>query len=149
MRFELAWRDREVGTGQTPRRFLDYVIDGEGLYERHEHDVVSSLGWLQPEHDEGAAQRLLCKDAPDLDGRVAVCVCPEDADLLCGAITVIIERDGREVKWRGMAYSWPDWDKTEWTRQAWNHDPAGFEEWQDLRFPSAAYEQAIVSRPRP
>jgi len=92
VRFELEWRDREVGKGQTSCRFLDYVIDGVGFYERHEHDVVSCLGWLQSEHDESAAQRLLCNDAPDLDGRVAVCVCPEDADLLCGAITVTIER---------------------------------------------------------
>ena len=149
MRFELEWRDREVGKWQTPCRFLDYVIDGEGLYERHEQDKVSCLGWLQPEHDESAAQRLLCKDAPDLDGRVAVYVCAEDADLLCGAITVIVEREGDEVVWRDMAFSYPDWDKTEGTHQAWCHDSTGFEEWQELRFPATAYEQTILGRPRP
>jgi hypothetical protein len=28
---------------QTPRRFLDYIVDGESLYERHGFDLISCL----------------------------------------------------------------------------------------------------------
>jgi hypothetical protein len=32
---------------QTPRRFLDFVVDGEALYGRFKHDYISCLGWFK------------------------------------------------------------------------------------------------------
>ena len=145
MRFELEWRDRRVsGGGQTPRRFLDYIVDGASLYERHCDDDISPLGWLSSDYDAAAAQRLLGHAAPDLGERTAIYVCPECADLLCGAISVVIKPDGDEVGWLDIAYSIFDYSAGEW-----DHDPAEFESGQELRFPWDEYSQAILLRPRP
>jgi hypothetical protein len=46
-RFALSWSDRRAGPMQTPRRFLDFVVDGEALYGRFKHDYISCLGWFK------------------------------------------------------------------------------------------------------
>jgi hypothetical protein len=70
--FELRWHERRIAGSQTPRRFLDYVIDGESLYERHRFDLITSLGWPIAEEEERAAQRLLGTEPPDISDRVAI-----------------------------------------------------------------------------
>ena len=140
MRFELDWRSREAGPLQTPRRFLDYIVDGESLYDELGFDLVSPLGWGLAENS--AARRLLQKLPPDVDDRVAVYVCPEDADLLCGSITVKIRRDGDDVVWTGLAYS--TYDVVD---DCWRHDSSGLPHWDELRFPATAYHDAIEHRP--
>jgi hypothetical protein len=144
MRFELEWRDRRIGS--TPRRFLDYIVDGESLYDRHGYDFVSCLGWFMVEEDERAAGRLLGAEPPDaFDGSVAVYVCPECGDLLCGALTAFISREGDEVVWRDLAYITPDWSEWVASNEAWSRGPAdGLEE---LRFPATDYIKAITDRP--
>ena len=148
MQFELEWRERYVGSvsSQTPRRFLDYVVDGSSLYERHglRFDFISPLGWLSLDEDERAAQRLLQQATADLDGRVALYVCPECADLFCGAITAIIGRDRDEVVWRAMSVS--TYDGSE---ERWEHERIEFRDPRELRFPVTAYNEAIARRPKP
>jgi len=70
---------------------------------------VSDGLWLAPEVDERSAQRLLLADPPDPDGRVAIYVCPECADIYCGAITAVIEKEGEKTVWRDVAHSNPNW----------------------------------------
>jgi len=144
MDFALEWRDRRVGPNQTPRRFLDFVVDGASLYEGHGIDFIAALGWLKPQVDEQVAQRLLTNEGPELEGRVALYICPECGDLDCGAVTAKIQREGDEVVWRETAFSSIDWSAEEW-----RHDPTGFEDWQELRFATSEYEEAILGRPKP
>ena len=132
-----------LGT-QTPRRFLDFVVDGVSLYDRSDLDFIAPLGWLSVEEDEASAERLLGTAPPDLDGRVALYICPEDADLYCGAVTATIERESNEVIWRHMAFSSFDYDEDRWV-----HDTEGFGDFQELRFPAAEYSEAIANRPKP
>ena len=143
VRFELDWRDRNVGsTRKTPRRFLDFIVDSQSLYERHGSDYISPLGWLRGDHDERAAQRLLRKEAPDIEGRVAIYVCPECADLDdldCGALTTLVTREGDDIVWREVAFSYPFYG-------TWRHDP--ITGWEELRFPAGDYWRAITERPR-
>jgi hypothetical protein len=155
MEFALEWRNRRiekartpVSSGQTPVRFLDYVIDGESLYEQHGVDLISPLGWGRLECDEQSARRLLLEDEPDVEGRVAVYVCPECGDLLCGAITAVIERVGDEIIWRDLAVSSVDWSGEDGVGR-WHHDASGFETWSVLRFPATDYSAAILNRPKP
>ena len=140
MRLELTWRDREVAPYQTPRRFLDLVVDGESLYDRfgREHDRISCLGWLGPAHDEGAARRLLGDAAPDLEGRVMLYVCPECADEYCGALTVSVEQDGSTVVWRDVCYSGYDGRK-----DAWHHTPVAPALRHELRFDRRELEAVL------
>jgi hypothetical protein len=142
MHFELQWRDRRVGTMQTPRRFLDFVVDGEALYERHGFDFIGCLGWLPPAHDEAAARRLLRREEADIDGRVSLYICPEDADPYCGVISAFIDRVGNDIEWRDIAMSWFDF-----RADAWAHDLTGLEAWRLLRFPATEYWRAITDRP--
>jgi hypothetical protein len=144
MRFALEWHDRHAGPSQTPRRFLDYIIEGDSLYEQHGEDVIGHLGWLPAEWDELAAMRLPQHEAPDVDDRVALYVCPECADLLCGAITAVIERDCEEIVWRALAVSYFDH-----LEGKWDHDSTGLAELSRLCFPATAYFEAITARPRP
>lgn len=143
MRFALEWRDRRIGSMQTPRRFLDYIVDGESLYEQHGVDFIGALGWGGAETDEEAARRLLLEEDPDVDNRVAVYICPEDGDLLCGAVTAVIQRVGDEVVWRDLALSSYDF-----LEEKWHHDSTGFSQWSELRFPATDYAEAIANRPR-
>jgi len=47
MELELAWRDRQLdGAPRTPRRFLDFCVDGQSLYEAIGEDLISCLGWF-------------------------------------------------------------------------------------------------------
>jgi hypothetical protein len=129
---------------QAPRRFLDYIVDGNSLYERHGFDLISYLGWFVREEDEKAARRLLRDEPPDLDNRVAIYVCPEDADLLCGALTATVERQGPEIVWRDLANSYFDS-----VADSWHHDTTPFADWPELRFDAAEYWRAITERPAP
>ena len=154
MKFDLAWHDRRLTMTpritsdyverQTPRRFLDYIVEGESLYERHGADFISPLGWFLPEEDEKAAQRLLGDEPPDIDGRVGVYVCPECGDRYCGALTVVLEQEGSEVVWSGIATS-----HFNYVHDAWTHDSTAFADWPDLRFDATEYRHAITERQRP
>jgi hypothetical protein len=129
---------------QTPRRFLDFVVDDESLYDRHGFDLISCLGWFVSEEDKKAARRLLRDERPDIDDRVAIYVCPEDGDLYCGALTAVAERRGNEIVWRDLASSTYDFEVG-----SWHHDSTAFADWPQLRFNAAEYWHAIVERPRP
>jgi hypothetical protein len=101
---ELKWTDRIIGSAQTPRRFLDFVVDGEPLYEKM-GEVISPLGWLSIEGTKKAVDRLLRKVLADFpNGRNSIYVCPECADLGCGAVSAIIERVDDNIIWRDFGY---------------------------------------------
>lgn len=142
--FALAWTERRVGPMQSHRRFLDYVIDGDSFYRRHGHDLVSVLGWFVPEQDELAAQRLIGSEPPDLDGRTAIAVCPEDGDLLCGVLTARIVEDDAVVQWIALAYSYYNHES-----EIWQHDPFRLAQGPELRFEAEQYGAAIGQRPLP
>ena len=96
---------RPGGGGQTERRFLDFFIDNVPLRETLETTNITALGWLgQPSHEQ-AVGRLLRKESADLPGdRRSLYVCPECAELGCGAVSVVIERSEGKIVWRDFGY---------------------------------------------
>lgn len=97
---ELRWTDRVLTGSQTPRRFLDFVIDVLPLYP-FMGDYISPLGWLSENDNHVAVNRLLRKAQPDAPNeRYCLYVCPECVDLGCGAVTAVIERVGDNIVWR-------------------------------------------------
>ena len=101
---ELRWADRKVGTAQRPRRFLDFVVDGQSLYEKF-GDHISPLGWGDAEENRAAVHRFLRKSEPDLPhGRTSIYICPQCRELDCGAVSAVIERKGQEIVWRDFGY---------------------------------------------
>lgn len=109
----LADAERNVGSSRvkTSRRFLDFMVNGEGLackVRAAGYDLISCM-WLDnataaPESRK-AAQRLLGQvegDAPH--GRVSLFGCAECGDLGCGAVTVRLQVTEDRVLWSDWGY---------------------------------------------
>jgi hypothetical protein len=131
------------GTCRAREGSLDFVVDGESVYERHGADLISPLGWLPEDADEQAAARLLRRAPPDAGDRVSLYVCPECADLACGAITALIDRRGRDIVWTGLAFT-----TIGQTAGSWHHDEKAFGDIRELCFNAREYWAAITGRPR-
>ncbi|MGI5439175.1 oxidoreductase [Streptomyces shenzhenensis] len=89
------------------RDFVDFVVDGRPLlFQLSDLDAVSPLASDVPPAIFTAQVRslLLETEAPLPDGRYIVYGCPECADLACGAVTAVIERDGDDYIWRDFAW---------------------------------------------
>jgi hypothetical protein len=103
-KLRLAWKRREGGGGRTQRDFLDFVVDGRPLSELV-GDYVSCLGWFSPEENAKAVRRLLLREPPDLpNNRNTLYICPECADIGCGALSLVVERVGDNFIWRDFGY---------------------------------------------
>ncbi|MGW7255471.1 oxidoreductase [Streptomyces sp. NPDC054834] len=99
------------GGYQLHRDFLDFVVDGRPLLLRlSDLDAVSPLASDVPPAIFTAQVRglLLENGAPLPDGRFVIYGCPECADLACGAVTAVIERDGDDYVWRDFAWQTDD-----------------------------------------
>jgi hypothetical protein len=108
-RLELKLAERRNG-----RKYLDFVVDGESLFERigHQFDTVSCLTlWPVVEETHKSLNRLLLVEEADFPGdRRALYVCGECGGLDCGAVSIVIEEDKDTVTWREFGYenSWDD-----------------------------------------
>lgn len=101
---ELNWTNRKIGSSQTPRRFLDFVVDGKSLYESL-GDLISPLGWGSIDENKKAVDRFLRKAEPDLpNNRTSIYVCPECGDLGCGTVSAVIAGEGSSIIWTDFGY---------------------------------------------
>ncbi|MER5481070.1 oxidoreductase [Streptomyces sp. NPDC002734] len=99
------------GAHVTHRDFTDFVVDGRPLLFRlADLDAVSPLAADVPPviFAEQVRALLLEAPAPLPGGRYLVYGCPECADLACGAVTAVIERDGEDYVWRDFAWQSDD-----------------------------------------
>ena len=104
-RLEVVWTDRAGGSGRTQRRYLDFVIDGVPLSSRLSVDFISPFGWLTPRDHEAAIDRLLGNSPPDMpNGRNTLYICPECADIGCGAVTLIVESGPDHIIWKDFGF---------------------------------------------
>ena len=113
-----SWMDYG-GTGQKRQErvltFLDFTIDGVPLRNLatgrlnapHRVQEMTRLCELAPWTETAAdgLLRLLQRDGPDFDdGRVALLVCPIDADLGCRALSATIVWSTATVEWRDLGW---------------------------------------------
>ena len=96
------------GTTKSERHFLDFVIDGESLWEAlgKRHDMVSIFcAEYSSDETAKAVGRLLLNVNADLpDDRRSFFLCSECGDLGCGAITAVIERQAETITWKAFGY---------------------------------------------
>ncbi|MEU1403116.1 oxidoreductase [Streptomyces sp. NPDC005728] len=95
------------GGYQIHRDFVDFVVDGRPLlFQLSDLDAVSPLASDVPPaiFTEQVRSLLLEAEPPLPDGRFVIYGCPECADLACGAVTAVIERDGDDYIWRDFAW---------------------------------------------
>jgi hypothetical protein len=101
---ELKWTDRVIGTAQTPRRFLDFVVDGNSLYPMF-GDLITPFGWVTKDSERKAINRFLLREEADFpNNRRSIYVCAECGDLDCGAVSAVIEEEGNQIIWRDFGY---------------------------------------------
>ena len=108
-----AERVGRSGPGWTKRpvTYLDWIVDDVSLRELVDpaFDTTFDLvGWLDDAWSAGAVEalrRLLGEAPPDLpSGRTSLYVCPECADLGCGAVTAAVRFDRTTVMWSDVGW---------------------------------------------
>lgn len=96
------------GTSKSERHFLDFVVDGESLWEAlgERHGTVSILcAEYSADETAKAVGRLILNEKADLpNDRRSLFVCSECGDLGCGAITAVVERQGETITWKAFGY---------------------------------------------
>jgi hypothetical protein len=140
-KLELIWRTRQGGSGRTRREYLDFVIDGQSLYDLlRPGDFIGCLGWLQTHTEQQLVEELLLKRPPELEtGRNMLYICPECGDIECGAITVRIEKTGECFVWKDFRYENGDGEI--------EHTPQHYVTDGPFRFNKAEYWQTLTNRP--
>ena len=88
------------------RHWRDFVIDGRALGKILDiPDVISGFGWTPADFEQAYARRLALRAPADIEpDRVALYVCPECANLGCGAVTVSVEETDRGFKWSRFGF---------------------------------------------
>jgi hypothetical protein len=96
------------GATKSERHFWDFVVNGKSLWEElgKRHDMVSVFcEEYAKETSVNAAARLLLQQKADMpNDRRSLFVCSECGDLWCGAITAIVEKQGKSVVWKAFGY---------------------------------------------
>jgi len=95
-------------TYKSERHFLDFIIDGQSLWERcgKSRDAVSVL-CVEFEFDETtkSVDRLLLREYSDLPSdRHKLFICAECGEIGCGAVTLRVEKNGATVAWKDFGY---------------------------------------------
>ena len=96
------------GVYKSERHFLDFLVNGNSLWERSgkHHDMVSVFcREFAMEQTRRAVGRLLLNEEADFpDDRRALLICSECGDLGCGAISILVVKDRDCVVWKAFGY---------------------------------------------
>ena len=96
------------GTYKSVRHFLDFTVSGQSLWEAlgKKNDMVSVLcAEFSAVETAKAVDRLLLAASADLpNGRRSLFICSECGDLGCGAISVIVDKEGDQIVWKNFGY---------------------------------------------
>lgn len=100
---------RAGGKNKAERSFLDFKIDRRRLSSLLDvRDRPSVLGWLARKDERRYVRQLLGREPSDFaTGRVPLYICPECADLGCGAVTVRVIIEGDTVTWSELSLESP------------------------------------------
>ncbi len=105
----IRWIKRRVGHNQTPTDSIDFLIDGNSLFDLLTAGKRDLVGVFSPrwEDNETKAKIYKAEKLSDLtDHRVVVFGCGECCDIGCGGITmsVVRERAPNRIVWRDFAF---------------------------------------------
>ncbi len=133
---ELQPKERKGGGGKTGRAFLDFVVDGQSLYELvgYQFDAVSCLAqWSNMEETHKALNRLLLTEQADFpNNRRSLYVCGECGGFDCGAVSIIIEEQQEAITWHSFGHE-----------RSWEENLEEFEDIGPFVFNKAQYVVAL------
>lgn len=96
------------GVSESERHFLDFVIDGESLWEKvgKPRDKVSVICFdYSREETIQAVNRLLLAEKAVIPGdRRSLFICSECGDIGCGAVTAFLVREGESIVWQDFGF---------------------------------------------
>lgn len=96
------------GAYKSERHFLDFVIDGESLWEKvgRPRDTVSVICFEYPREEiVKAVNRLLLTEKAVIPcDRRSLFICSECGDIGCGAVTAFAIREGQSVVWKDFGF---------------------------------------------
>ncbi|WP_432196819.1 oxidoreductase [Streptomyces sp. bgisy027] len=95
------------GDFQVHRDFVDFIVDGRPLlFQLSDLDAVSPLASdVPPAIFTAQVRSLLLEAEPPLPGgRYVIYGCPECADLACGAVTAVIDKEDDDYIWQDFAW---------------------------------------------
>ena len=96
------------GVFKSERHFLDFVIDGESLWEKvgKPRDTVSVICFdYSREETVQAVNRLPLTEKSVVPGdRRPLFICSECGDIGCGAVTAFLVREGESIVWKDFGF---------------------------------------------
>jgi hypothetical protein len=96
------------GVSESERHFLDFVVDGESLWEKvgKPRDTVSVICFdYSREETIQAVNRLLLAEKAVIPGdRRTLFICSECGDIGCGAVTAFLVREGESIVWKDFGF---------------------------------------------
>jgi hypothetical protein len=96
------------GMSKSERHFLDFVIDGESLWEKvgRPRDTVSIICFEYPREEivKALNRLLLTERAVIPSDRRSLFICSECGDIGCGAVTASVIREGQSVVWKEFGF---------------------------------------------
>lgn len=96
------------GAYKSERHFLDFVIDGESLWEKvgRPRDLVSVIcfEYASEETIRAVNQLLLTERAVIPGDRRSLFICSECGGIGCGAVTASIVRKGQSIVWKDLGF---------------------------------------------
>ena len=106
---DIALIHRVAELGKHPRRSVDFIVNGDSLFElvnAHKFDLCGRFSSDLNSERNKVSQSVFEAGAPSdkLPNRIMLFVCPECGDLGCGAITFTITQENDSVVWSDFAY---------------------------------------------
>jgi hypothetical protein len=97
---------REGGRSQAARSYLDFAVNRRPLSKLIDaRDHIAVFGWLDRAREKSFAMQLLLRTASEIvSGHAPIYICPECADLGCGAITVCVTFRDDCVVWSDLGW---------------------------------------------
>jgi hypothetical protein len=97
---------REGGRSKAARSYLDFAVNRRPLSRVIDvHDHIAVFGWLDCAREKSYARQLLSKEPSEIaSGHAPLYICPECADLGCGAITVCVTFRDDCVVWSELGW---------------------------------------------
>lgn len=97
------------GASESERHFLDFVINGQSLWEKvgKPRDLVSVICYEYAlEETIKAANRLLQAEKAVIPAKqdVSLFICSECGDFGCGAVTAMVVREGHSIIWKDFGF---------------------------------------------
>jgi len=100
---------RRGSSNKKEQHYFDFLVSGQSLLKLlgvDSYDLITPVGTnMTTEFERNLVNEILLRKKSSLEtGRIMLYVCPECADIDCGAITANIKDLGNKIVWKDFGY---------------------------------------------